>query len=233
MCILCKYENLGEPLPSGLEVEELDCSNCHTLTQIPLIHGLKKLKCSNCPQLTQIPQINGLKKLDCSECPLLTKIPLIFGLRLLLCSNCPLLTKIPHIDRLKFLSCNRCPLLTQIPLIYGLRALLCSGCPLLTNIPHIDGLQSLWCSDCRSLTELKVPNTVINLYHVGNVWLDTDHKFKESLEKLIYLQRWVRKRRLRIKLKKLIPMIIPIYYHPDSRGGYFDKKQMLQFLEGL
>jgi hypothetical protein len=27
-------------------------------------------------------------------------------------------------------------------------------------------------------------------------------------------------------------MIIPIYYHPEAKGGYFDKKNMLQFIQG-
>jgi hypothetical protein len=80
------------------------------------------------------------------------------------------------------------------------------------------------------LIELKVSDTV--RYHItGCVWLSIEPNFKRSLEKLIYLQRWVKKRRLRIKLKNLIPRIIPIYYHPDAKGGYFDKKNMLQFFE--
>jgi hypothetical protein len=40
------------------------------------------------------------------------------------------------------------------------------------------------------------------------------------------------KRGLRIKLKRLIPKLVPIYYHPIAKGGYYDKKNMLQFLEG-
>jgi hypothetical protein len=47
--------------------------------------------------------------------------------------------------------------------------------------------------------------------------------FKKLLEKLIYLQR-------------LIPMIIPIYYHPFelalAKDGYFDNMNMLQFIKG-
>ncbi len=31
-------------------------------------------------------------------------------------------------------------------------------------------------------------------------------------------------------LIKLIPKIIPIYYHPQCKGGYFDKKKFSIFL---
>jgi hypothetical protein len=113
----------------------------------------------------------------------------------------------------------------------GLQYLHCNQCPALTHIPPINGLSTLDCSYCRSLTELKVPDTVAYLNTTGCVWLDTHFNFKDSLEKSIYLQKWVKKRRLIIRLKKLIPMIIPIYYHPDAKGGYFDKENMLQFIE--
>ena len=28
-------------------------------------------------------------------------------------------------------------------------------------------------------------------------------------------------------------MIMPLYYHPDSKGGYFHKKEMLNFLQNI
>jgi hypothetical protein len=92
------------------------------------------------------------------------------------------------------------------------------------------GLQILDCRDCRSLTELKVSDTVQWINVTGCVWLSNDPNFKKSLEKLIYLQKWINKRRFRIKLKKLIPMIIPIYYHPDTKGDILIKKICYNFL---
>ncbi len=64
MCVVC--ENHSTP---GFEhSDKLDCSNCPTITNIPIINGLKELNCSNCPLLTNIPHINGLKVFHLGLC---------------------------------------------------------------------------------------------------------------------------------------------------------------------
>jgi hypothetical protein len=137
------------------------------------------------------------------------------------------LTKIPQINGLQTLYCSSCPLLTNIPQINGLQNLSCSFCPLLTNIPLINGLQTLYCYDCRSLTELNVTNLIFQQTN-GCIWLEDDPDFNQSIKKLIILQKWFKKMYLSNRLKKLIPQLIPLYYHPDAKGGYFDKLKILQ-----
>jgi hypothetical protein len=174
--------------------------------------------------------LDGLKILDCSNCHLLTNIPQINGLQKLFCYNCPLLRNVPHINTLDTLFCSDCPLLDNIPLINGLKTLDCSKCPKLTNVP--DGLQKLWCNGCRLLTRLDLKNnTWLGAY--GCVWLKRDPNFNESIKKLVILQRWFRSMSLSLRLKRLIPQIIPLYYHPDAKGGYFDKLSIMRYFEQL
>ncbi len=35
------------------------------------------------------------------------------------------------------------------------------------------------------------------------------------------------------RLIKLIPHLIPLYYHPDAKGGFFHKKTILKFIEKI
>src|SRR5204863_507877 len=152
-----------------------------------------------------------LQTLYCSSCPLLTTIPQIEGLQTLYCPNCPLLTTIPQIEGLQTLDCFDCPLLTKIPQIEGLQTLDCSNCLLLTTIPQIEGLQTLHCNGCK--------------------WLKTDPGYIESIKKLKRLQGWFRRIILSYQLKRLTLQLIPLYYHPDAKGGYFDKLKILQYFQ--
>jgi hypothetical protein len=115
-----------------------------------------------------------------------------------------------------------------------LQLLYCSNCPLLTNIPHIDGLQELACYNCRSLTKLNI--NVANLDYsdtYGCIWLDNDPNYDQSIKKLILLQKWWKKIYLSNRLKKLIKQLIPLYYHPDAKGGYFDKLKIFQCFQEI
>jgi hypothetical protein len=67
----------------------------------------------------------------------------------------------------------------------------------------------------------------------GCVWLNNDPGFGESVKKLIKLQLWFKNMYLSKRLKKLIPQLIPLYYHPDAKGGYFEKKAMLEFFDSI
>jgi len=62
----------------------------------------------------------------------------------------------------------------------------------------------------------------------GCTWLDP-----ENVRVVIKIQKWVRKRILGNKLLKLIPLLMPIYYHYSAKGGYFHKKAMLGFLKNI
>jgi hypothetical protein len=44
------------------------------------------------------------------------------------------------------------------------------------------------------------------------------------------LQIVCKKKLLGRRLEKLIPELMPIYYHPLAKGGYMHKKEMLKFL---
>jgi uncharacterized paraquat-inducible protein A len=206
MCIICGNEDLD-----GLKT--LDCSDCPLLTNIPQINGLQTLSCYNCPLLTSVPRIDGLRKLYCFKCPLLTNIPLINSLQTLICRNCPLLTNIPHIN--------------------GLQTLYCCQCHLLTNIPQINGLRRLSCYGCRSLTGLNITSDFQFLQTNDCIWLSNHPDFNESIKKLIKLQKWFKRLYLGKKLRKLIPQLIPLYYHPDAKGGYFDKLEIVKFVRDL
>ncbi len=231
-------------------LENIFCSNCDKLTVIPCIQSLKSIYCHTCP-LIQIPLINGLddlnvcysltdhispdfinlKTLACGGCTMLTSIPKIHGLQKLCCAECHNLTKIPHIDELQKLECFRCPNLVTIPYIEGLQELNCSDCPSLTNIPIIEGLQQLICYDCRLLTNIPFIENLQMIVCYNCPWLNVKNTdFDNNIVKLVKLQQWIKRILLSKKLKKIIPQLVPLYYHPDAKGGYLDKKYIYEFI---
>jgi hypothetical protein len=38
---------------------------------------------------------------------------------------------------------------------------------------------------------------------------------------------------MRKRLSILIPQLIPLYYHPEAKGGYLHKKEMQEFINSL
>ena len=164
------------------------------------------LMCRSCPILTSIPNIIGLQKLICCDCPILTSIPNIVGLQKLMWCNCPLLTSIPNIVGLQILICCVCPLLTNIPNIIGLQQLICCECPLLTSIPNITGSRELICCP----------------------WVSASNGFGQRMQRLVYLQRVFKKHILADKIHNLSNQLIPLWWDPNNKGGYFHKKRMLK-----
>jgi len=67
----------------------------------------------------------------------------------------------------------------------------------------------------------------------GCVWLNRDPDFDKSIKKLIRLQQWFRSMLMSRRLKRLIAQIMPIYYHPDAKGGYFDKLKIQEYFGQL
>jgi hypothetical protein len=47
------------------------------------------------------------------------------------------------------------------------------------------------------------------------------------------IQKWMKRISLSDRLSNLIPGLVPIYYHPDCRGGFFHKKAMLTFVQRI
>ena len=216
MCIFCEKQKDQNEEPNYLDKGEgmlISCSNCPLIKIIPMIQGLIKLDCSRCDSLTDIPVINGLKILDCSYNKSLTRIPMIDGLEELYCIWCPQLRKIPKIESLTILSCFSCKSLTYIPRLPNLGYLNCQDCDMLTDISMNQG--SYWTSAhfCK--------------------WLKENDGIDENVSKLVILQKWFKGILMSKKLLKLINQLIPLYYHPDAKGGYFHKKYMLEFLDKI
>ncbi len=83
---------------------------------------------------------------------------------------------------------------------------------ILTNIPKIQGLLELYCSNCP--------------------WLNIkNEQFEINIKKLKRIQEFIRKIIMSKRLMELIPKIMAIYYHPECKGGYMHKKQMLVDLQ--
>jgi len=55
-------------------------------------------------------------------------------------------------------------------------------------------------------------------------WLD-----KKNIQKVIKTQKMIRNYFMRKKIIHINRQLIPIYYHPDMKGGYFSKKDIYQF----
>ena len=185
----------------------------------------------NCNKITKIPYIKGLKKLTCSECLNLEIIVAdIKSLEILYCSGCPKLKFIPKFKKLKELECSYTNI-TKIPYINTLRELDCGDCPNIKEVPRMKSLKKLLCSRCDSLLSINSndKNKNIKIWSFDNsVWLNN-----ENLEKIKILQKYIKKYTLSNRMLKIINKLVPIYYHPECKGGYFIKKDMLKFLNNI
>ena len=167
-----------------------------------------------------IPLIEGLQKLNCSGCINLIELPKIDGLKDIDCTDCTKLTVIPQIDELKRLHCSGCTNLVKISKNADLCVLSCSRCCNLTHVPKNRDMR-LFCYDCKWLDQKNVPTDMKNPL------------FKENIQKLIVLQKWFRNLLLSKHLTTMIKKIVPIYYHPDCKGGYLHKREMMSFIEDI
>ncbi len=65
-------------------------------------------------------------------------------------------------------------------------------------------------------------------------WINNNNnnaRYEFNIKKLIIIQKWFKKIILSNNLKKILIQIIPIYYHPECKGVYIHKKQMLVDLQ--
>lgn len=204
------------------------CILCQTGNNDKILYNKDVLQCNYCSDLVKIPDIKGIKSLWCHDCKELTEISCIQGLEELYCFNCPKLTEISEIHGLRILDCTYCPSLVRIPEIQTLERIDCTGCGSLTQIPMIRKLQELYCPDCEklNLTDIRIPETIKYIGSDKLQWRNSD----QNLTKLIVLQKWFKNVSMSKKLIKLIPLLMPLYYHPEAKGGYFHKKEMLASL---
>ncbi len=206
---------------------------CPLIERIPVIRGLKVLNCSFNQSLSRVPRIKGLKELMCCDLPLLKYVPNIKGLRTLYCTVNPLILRVPRIKKLQTLNCGECPLITHVSDYKCLKTLYCENCPKLVDISNIPNLQCIQAPHCRLLiSRLKRINYCVR---DRSRWFDVPQNiyFNNYIRKLKVLQTWFRRVILRKRLQRLIPKIMPLYYDPFAKGGYMDKKNLLNFLNEI
>ena len=128
------------------------------------------------------------------------------------------ITEIPHIVGLEKLGCSYTNI-TEIPHIVGLKRLWCYKTNI-TEIPNIVGLKRLWCSNTNitEIPHIEGCHIIIHYCH----WLE-----QENIEKVITSQKMMRNYYMRKKLVHIRDQLMPIYFHPEMKGGYLHKKSMM------
>jgi Leucine-rich repeat (LRR) protein len=147
--------------------------------------------------INEIPNIIGLKELWCSYSNI-TEIPHIVGLKKLYCTGTNI-TEIPHIEGMIYIECIRTKI-TKIPNIIGLKRIYCSYTNI-TEIPNIEGC-NVQCFICY--------------------WLNNRNR-----QLVTKTQKMIRNYFMRKKLVQIRDQLMPIYFHPEMKGGYLHKKSML------
>ena len=51
--------------------------------------------------------------------------------------------------------------------------------------------------------------------------------------RILLIQKWLKKMILRKRLIRLTRALIPLYYHPDRKGGYFDIKNITDYFDSF
>lgn len=136
MCVVCfaYYKNDQSSLQS---MEDLDCSYCRFVTEIPYMKNLKVLRCYDCPKLEKISTSPQLEHIDCSNSENLQDIPDCKKLKYLYMENCKKVKTLPLIDELCILVCPYTNLYT-IPNYKKLTKLTISFCNNLIEVPKVN-----------------------------------------------------------------------------------------------
>ena len=110
--------------------------------------------------------------------------------------------------------------------------LFCYECPKLKYLPSIKK-GTIECSDCPMI--IGKPLEYLTLNCRGCNWLNVDlnTSYNYNVNKLIIIQRFFKNILLVRRFQRLIPLLMPLYYHPVAKGGYFHKKEMLEFLTNV
>jgi hypothetical protein len=219
MCIICKTKNIEELIP-------LTCLfiNCDIIQNIPKeMVNLEILVCIKCPLLTNFPDtLRNLEHIICHHCFRLEKIPSTF-------------IKLTRIE------CSFCTALEYIPNTFvNIEYIDCCGCNLIKSIPsNFTRLKYLDCSNCRLMIE--IPSELVNLYTIECrecPWLPQNihtpyTDYKENIKILIECQTFIKKYILSKRIITLAKQLIPLWWNPSLKGGYFYKKIMLEEIENL
>ena len=170
--------------------------------------------CKNIPPTNYQVYCNGCMSITLN---ILTIYAKKYKIKLLILEDTNI-TEIPHISGLKELYCD-CTNITEIPHIDGLKKLYCANTNI-TEIPNIVGLKQLWCSNTNitEIPHIKGCHIIIHYCH----WLE-----QENIEKVITSQKMMRNYYMRKKLVHIRDQLMPIYFHPEMKGGYLHKKSMM------
>ena len=139
---------------------------------------------------------------------------------------CSEVTDIPDLLNLEWLVCCRGKV-TQISNLPKLEYLNCSY-TYITQIPNLPKLEWLYCSGTW-ITEISVPKGCQVVAH------DCPLLDDGNVNKLIKLQKWIRKIILANKMIRLAKSkkFAEIYYSPDCKGGWWAKKELGEWLEEM
>jgi len=65
-------------------------------------------------------------------------------------------------------------------------------------------------------------------------WLENNNdEYNNNIHKLLLLQKWFMGCLMSRKLKKLYKPILEIYFHPEYKGGYLHKRDMMSFIDSV
>ncbi len=229
-CSMC--ENLNE-ICNFKKLRTLVCAGNMRLREID-IDCLQKLFCSS-TSITKI-STNDPKCIDCSKCPYLEEIiikkPTERKLKKLCCHTTSLKELPQGLENLVELNCSNCDKLTEIPFYENLQFLIAWDSLSLKKIQPMKRLQMLNTFNCRQLIECPGFHNGMYEYTCKNCpWINYQNpNYQRNIEKIIVLQKWFQGFVRSKKMKQMIKCIVPIYYHPDNKGGYFHKKKMLEFM---
>jgi len=93
----------------------VDCSDCPSLTELPLWPNVNEVDCSYCPSLAELQLWPNVNKVYCSNCPSLTELLLWSNVNEVDCSGCTSLTELPLWPNVTIVYCHNCTL-TELPL---------------------------------------------------------------------------------------------------------------------
>jgi len=102
-------------LPAGLKCEDLDLSECTSLTALPAGLKCEYLNLSECTSLTALPAGLKCEDLDLSGCSALTALPAGLKCETLNLSRCTSLMALPAGLKCEYLDLSECTSLTAYP----------------------------------------------------------------------------------------------------------------------